>query len=302
MKPLSFIKQLALAMTFTVVSLNATSGFADGGASTGGGVGLAVSDVKDLINETFYRVISDWNFPGDIDIEKFAHAIETTRIVTPKHVYEYVDGNRYEVDATNDPISKLISVSETRFPKIKSLDARRRLIFHEYLGIMKLDKKKSYEISSKLSNNWVHPLSKFDNLKLRSQTTHNAYKFKRASTEIESAVDLLKFKDEIWYLLNRTSRPDLMYRAPVSLTLNVTPIDWRTGANGAHYRDDYEDFVVYCHPITELSPDTYFECYGQQPSSSGLVMIEMDILKSGTIKMKRTYPNEEPIYLNLRSF
>ena len=129
-----------------VVILNTLflTAYAKGGHEGNGGDSIALKFTtfgRDVLEEV--RSYSE-SFQ-EVNIESFENAIEKTDIITTDEKLFVGD---IEKDAINYPEQKMIKINRTRWSQAES-NHRKALVFHEYLGIMKVDDSK-YQVSGRL--------------------------------------------------------------------------------------------------------------------------------------------------------
>jgi len=136
----------ALALLTGMTAALAASGGGDGKVGNGGD-GCAAEFAAIGLN--LARMLPDLGV-RDVNQDEFQKTVEKTPVVvTEKDLF--VQGKK--VQAINDPDKKLITINKTICDPLATPPASKvMLVFHEYLGIMRLEKSGEYRISSSISN------------------------------------------------------------------------------------------------------------------------------------------------------
>lgn len=138
-----------------------------GGMERGGGdpysqrfveLGNRHADILDAWQEMGLAIVPE------VDAKAFRLVVKETEIRTQKTTWLKKRGKRFEVAAINIPGLKRIILSRSRWDAMSDLD-KERLVFHEYLGIMRL-KDAKYEISSRY---WAQVLIDRDDRSFRAR-------------------------------------------------------------------------------------------------------------------------------------
>ena len=135
-----------LALLTGMTAALAASGGGDGKVGNGGD-GCAAEFAAIGLN--LARMLPDLGV-RDVNQDEFQKTVEKTPVVvTEKDLF--VQGKK--VQAINDPDKKLITINKSLCDPLATPPASKvMVVFHEYLGIMRLEKSGEYRISSSISN------------------------------------------------------------------------------------------------------------------------------------------------------
>lgn len=136
-----------LSLILALFAASPLNSFAVMGAGSGGGGDAYSQEFAKIGLDLETWVASQRNnsdFPSRITPEKFKAAVETTRVESTD---DELTLNNVPKDAINYPDEGRIIFNRGRWSKLQTYREKAALVFHEYLGIMRVDDK-SYQMSS----------------------------------------------------------------------------------------------------------------------------------------------------------
>ena len=193
-----------------------------GGVGHGGGgdaIALEFVSYGKLLADSLVRIESLREAVPEVEQAKFAEAVASTRVYSR----DQLNLNGMEVDAINYPDSRLILLNRSRWSAYGSYAPKQvALVFHEYLGILRLDDS-NYRISTRL-NAWLEenglpraPIGERNSIPNCENSEMGNWAFGNAGTGCDSrgfianALVMRAYHDLIFYTEEPTARETTRY-------------------------------------------------------------------------------------------